>query len=115
MNSCVHTVRKKDWWNSSQPLDVNNVIDQRSGEVTDSLLLDGLYERVQLPGGVIEHKFRVGNARVIRRSNNTETAHYRHADRLGSSVAVTSPAKNMFSNSCSTIPGFGDIWCKPRV
>ncbi|WP_171907648.1 toxin TcdB middle/N-terminal domain-containing protein, partial [Alkalimonas amylolytica] len=69
--------------------------DVRGGEVTDSLLLAGLYERVQLPGGVIEHKFRVGNAQVIRRSNNTETVHYLHGDGLGSTVAVTSQAKQV--------------------
>ncbi|WP_126768015.1 hypothetical protein [Aliidiomarina iranensis] len=69
--------------------------DVRGGEVTDSLLLDGLYERVQLPGGVIEHKFRVGNAQAVQRSNGTGEEHYFHSDGLGSTVAVTSQAKNV--------------------
>lgn len=63
--------------------------------MTDSLLLDGLYERVQLPGGVIEHKFRFGNAQAVQRSNGTGEEHYFHSDGLGSTVTVTSQAKNV--------------------
>lgn len=63
--------------------------DVRSGQTTDSFYIDGLYERVTLPSGVVEHKFNVGNTVITKRSNGAHDELYLHKDSQGSTISIT--------------------------
>ncbi len=52
-------------------------------------MIDGIYEQVTLPSGVVEHKYSVGDAVVTKRSNGVNATNYVHKDHLGSTIAVT--------------------------
>jgi hypothetical protein len=54
--------------------------------------VEGLYERVTLPSGVIEHKFYVGNAVITKRSNNAHDELYLHKDNQGSTISISNSA-----------------------
>jgi RHS repeat-associated protein len=64
----------------------------RNSQTTDSFYIDGLYERVTLPSGVIEHKFYVGNAVITKRSNNAHDELYLHKDNQGSTISISNSA-----------------------
>ena len=66
--------------------------DVRNSQTTDSFYIDGLYERVTLPSGVIEHKFYVGNAVITKRSNNAHDELYLHKDNQGSTISISNSA-----------------------
>ena len=64
-------------------------VDVRAGQTTSTLMIDGIYEQVTLPSGVVEHKYSVGDAVVTKRSNGVNATNYVHKDHLGSTIAVT--------------------------
>ncbi|HEY0924141.1 toxin TcdB middle/N-terminal domain-containing protein [Rheinheimera pacifica] len=64
-------------------------IDVRDNKTTDTLYIDGAYERANLPTGVTEHKFYVGNAVITKRSNNAHDEYYLHKDGQGSTTSIT--------------------------
>ncbi|CAM3722395.1 RHS repeat domain-containing protein [Rheinheimera salexigens] len=63
--------------------------DVRSGQATDAFYIEGLYERVTLPSGVVEHKFNVGNTVITKRSNGVHDELYLHKDNQGSTISIT--------------------------
>ncbi|KKO44773.1 hypothetical protein VT06_17245, partial [Arsukibacterium sp. MJ3] len=63
--------------------------DVRSGQATDAFYIDGLYERVTLPSGVVEHKFNVGSTIITKRSNGAHDELYLHKDNQGSTISIT--------------------------
>ena len=64
-------------------------IDKRGSNTTSTLMLDGIYEQVTLPGGIVEHKYYVADAVVTKRSNSTLDTFYLHKDQQGSTTAMT--------------------------
>jgi len=64
-------------------------IDKRGSNTTSTLMLDGIYEQVTLPGGIVEHKYYVADAVVTKRSNSTLDTFYLHKDQQGSTTAIT--------------------------
>ena len=64
-------------------------IDKRGSNTTSTLMLDGIYEQVTLPGGITEHKYYVADAVVTKRSNSTLDTFYLHKDQQGSTTAIT--------------------------
>ena len=64
-------------------------VDARSSGTTTTLLIDNLYEQVQLASGVTEHKFVIGNAIVTRRTVGGPQVYYLHKDQQGSTTAIT--------------------------
>nr|WP_275669235.1 RHS repeat-associated core domain-containing protein [Pseudoalteromonas shioyasakiensis] len=65
-------------------------IDQRNEGRTETLYLKGLYERLTLPSGNVEHKYYVGNTVVIDSTDAKQSKTlYTHKDHLGSTVTVT--------------------------
>ena len=66
-----------------------------NGDVTDTLYVKGMYERVKLASGVTEHKYHVGNVVVTDRSNDHNETLYLHKDNLGSTVSITNSAGNV--------------------
>ncbi len=69
-------------------------IDQRGPHQTRSLMLDG-YEQVSLPGGVVEHKYSVGDAIITKRSNSSSDVFYLHKDQQGSTSSITNASGNL--------------------
>lgn len=67
----------------------------KSGKVTDTLYVKGLYERTKLPNGVTEHKYNVGSVIVTDRSNGSKETLYLHKDNLGSTVSITNAGGNI--------------------
>lgn len=61
----------------------------KAGQITDTLYVKGLYERVKLPTGVTEHKYNVGNVVVTDRSNDDNDTLYLHKDSKGSTISIT--------------------------
>ncbi len=70
-------------------------VDVRAGQTTSTLMIDGIYEQVTLPSGVVEHKYSVGDAVVTKRSNGVNATNYVHKDHLGSTIAVTKADGNI--------------------
>ncbi len=64
-------------------------IDKRGSNTTSTLMLDGIYEQVTLPGGITEYKYYVADAVVTKRSNSTLDTFYLHKDQQGSTTAIT--------------------------
>lgn len=69
-------------------------IDKRSSNTTSTLMLDGIYEQVTLPTGIVEHKYYVADAVVTKRTNSTTDILYLHKDQQGSTTAITNAAGN---------------------
>lgn len=67
-------------------------IDIRDNKTTDTLYIDGVYERTVLPTAVTEHKFYVGNAVITKRSNGSSDELYLHKDNQGSTTSITNAA-----------------------
>ena len=67
-------------------------IDIRDNKTTDTLYIDGAYERTVLPTAVTEHKFYVGNAVITKRSNGSSDELYLHKDNQGSTTSITNAA-----------------------
>ena len=64
--------------------------DLRDGKTTDTLYIDGLYERMTKSSGESEHKFYVGNAVITKRSNSdVNDILYLHKDNQGSTISIT--------------------------
>ncbi|WP_445765912.1 toxin TcdB middle/N-terminal domain-containing protein [Rheinheimera sp.] len=67
--------------------------DLRDGKTTDTLYIDGLYERMTKSTGESEHKFYVGNAVITKRSNSdVNDILYLHKDNQGSTISITDKA-----------------------
>ena len=70
--------------------------DLRDGKTTDTLYIDGLYERMTKSTGESEHKFYVGNAVITKRSNSAHSdILYLHKDNQGSTISITNAAGNV--------------------
>lgn len=69
-------------------------IDKRGSNTTSTLMLDGIYEQVTLPTGIVEHKYYVADTVVTKRSNSTTDILYLHKDQQGSTTAITNAAGN---------------------
>ncbi|GKW52965.1 hypothetical protein NCCP2140_20180 [Pseudoalteromonas sp. NCCP-2140] len=62
----------------------------RPDSCVETLYLKGLYERLTLPSGNVEHKYYVGNTVVIDSTDAKQSKTlYTHKDHLGSTVTVT--------------------------
>ncbi|WP_027672240.1 toxin TcdB middle/N-terminal domain-containing protein [Rheinheimera baltica] len=67
--------------------------DLRGGKTTDTIYIDGLYERMTKSSGESEHKFYVGNAVITKRSNSAHSdILYLHKDNQGSTISITDKA-----------------------
>lgn len=67
------------WWQKERP-----------EPCVETLYLKGLYERLTLPSGNVEHKYYVGNTVVIDSTDAKQSKTlYTHKDHLGSTVTVT--------------------------
>ncbi|WP_372627984.1 toxin TcdB middle/N-terminal domain-containing protein, partial [Arsukibacterium sp.] len=70
--------------------------DLRDGKTTDTLYIDGLYERMTKSTGESEHKFYVGNAVITKRSNSIHSdILYLHKDNQGSTISITNAGGNV--------------------